>query len=73
MTLCELLDDPAVQAKPELAEQIAELRAEAEMREPRKDGLLAKAAAAMTAGLATSAGLQVLPGLQKLIQAISGG
>ena len=72
MTLCELQDNPAVQAKPELAEQIAELRAEAEMREPRKDGLLAKAATAITAGLATSAGLQVLPGLQKLIQAISG-
>jgi len=73
MTLCELQDDLAVQAKPELAEQIAELRAEAEMREPRKDGLLAKAATAMTAGLAASAGLQVLPGLQKLIQTISGG
>lgn len=62
-----------VQPSPELAKQIAELRAVAEMREPRKEGLLAKAAGAVTAGLATSAGLQFLPGLQKLIQTINGG
>ena len=72
-TLGELEDSPAVQSSPELAKKMAELRAEAEMREPRKEGLLAKTAAAMTAGLATSAGLRILPGLQKLIQTISGG
>ena len=73
MTLCELQDDPAVQARPELAKQMADLCAETEIREPRKEGLLAKAAAATATGLATSAGLQILPGLQKLVQAISGG
>lgn len=73
MTLCELEDDPAVQSRPELAKQMAELCAEPETREPRKEGLLAKAAAATATGLATSAGLQILPGLQKLIQTITGG
>ena len=58
MTLCELQDDPAVHARPELAKQMADLCAETEIREPRKEGLLAKAAAATATGLATSAGLR---------------
>jgi len=73
MTLCQLEDDPAVQSSPELAKQMAELCAEADMPEPRKEGLLAKAAGAMTAGLATSAGLQIIPALQKFIHTIIGG
>ncbi|MET4095228.1 hypothetical protein [Arthrobacter sp. UYCu712] len=68
MALGELEDDPVGKSNPELAKKMAELRAEVEVREPRKDGLRAKAAAAISAGLATSAGLPVLPGLQKLIQ-----
>ncbi len=34
---------------------------------------VSKAATAITTGLATSAGLQILPNLQKVIQTISGG
>jgi hypothetical protein len=72
-TLGQLEDVPAVQSCPELKKQLAEVGAESEMPEPRKEGLLAKAATAITTGLATSAGLQILPNLQKFIQTISGG
>lgn len=72
-TFGQLQDVPAVQSCPELEKQVAEVRAEGEMREPRKESLLGKAATAITTGLATSAGLQILPNVQKFIQTLSGG
>lgn len=72
-TLSQLKDVPAARSCPELERPVAEAPAEGETRELRKEGLLGKAATAITTGLATSAGLQILPNVQKFIQTLSGG
>lgn len=74
--VAEIEAETSGQADPRLAEHVAAIRAEAEMPEPVKEKLLAKAALALATALGsaagTSAGQQVVPGLQQLIQIITG-